>query len=67
MLRVENIRCGRVVDDNCVLEISSNLGEILDIVALVVVTALAEKSVVNDIVDVKLVQKRIAILMKKTC
>lgn len=42
MLRVENVRGRRVVDNDGVLEISSDLGEILDVVALVVVAALSE-------------------------
>ena len=29
MLRVEDVRCGRVVDDNRVLEVSADLGEVL--------------------------------------
>lgn len=29
VLRVEYVRCGRVIDDDCVLEISSYLGKIL--------------------------------------
>ena len=34
----------------------------LDIVSLVVVTAFAEEPVVNDTVDVKLIEERIAVL-----
>lgn len=36
--------------------------EILDIVALVVIAALSEESVVDDFVDVELVQQRVSIL-----
>lgn len=62
MLRVEDVRCRRVVNDDCVLEIASDLREILDIVALVVVAALSEQTVVHDLVDVKLVKQGIAVL-----
>lgn len=34
----------------------------LDVVALVVVAALAEQPVVNDIVDVKLIEQRVSVL-----
>ena len=55
MLRVENVRSGRVVDDDGLLEVSSHLREILDIVALVVVTTLAEQTVMHHVVNVQLV------------
>ena len=42
VLGVENVRCGRVVDDDGVLEVAADLGEILDVVALVVIAAFAE-------------------------
>lgn len=64
MLRVEDVRGRRVVDDDGVLQVSADLGEILDVVSLVVVAAFAEKSVVDDLVDVQLVQERIAILKR---
>jgi hypothetical protein len=52
MLRMEYVRGRRVVDDDGVFEISSHLGKILNIVALVVVAALTEESVVDHLVDV---------------
>lgn len=42
MLGVENVGCGRVVDDDSVLQVASNLGQILDVVATVVMAALSE-------------------------
>jgi hypothetical protein len=62
MLRVEDVGRWRIVDDDGVLEISSYLGKVLDVVALVVIAGLTEKTMVNHLVDVKLVQEGIAIL-----
>lgn len=42
VLRVEDVGCRGVVDDDRVLEVSSNLGQILDVVAAMVMAALAE-------------------------
>lgn len=42
MLRVENVGCRRVVDNNRVLQVSSNLGQIFDVVATMVVATLTE-------------------------
>ena len=55
VLWVEYVRGGRVVDDYGVLEIASNLGQVLDVVALVVVTALPKEAVVNYLMDIELV------------
>jgi diphthamide synthase (EF-2-diphthine--ammonia ligase) len=62
MLGMEDIRGGRIVDDDSILEIPSDLGQVFDVIALVVVAALAEKSVMHHVVDVKLIQERVAIL-----
>lgn len=62
VLWVEDVGSRRVVDDYGVLEVATNLGQIFHIVALVVVAALTEKAVMDDLVDVQLVEKRIAIL-----
>lgn len=79
VLRVENVRRRRVVDNDGVLEVSTDLGKILhpisvashrwlrvkaylDIVALVIVTALSEKAVVNNSVDVEDIKQRITVL-----
>lgn len=42
MLRMENVRCGRVVDDDGILKIAPDLGQVFDVVALVVVATLSE-------------------------
>jgi hypothetical protein len=39
---VEDVRCGRVVDDDGLTQRAANLAQILDVVALVVVARLAE-------------------------
>jgi hypothetical protein len=56
MLRVEDVGCRGIVDDNGVLEIPTDLRQIFDVVALMVVAALSEEAVMHDIVNVKLVQ-----------
>ena len=62
MLRVENIRRRRVVDDDRVLQVAANLRQVLDVVALVVVAAFSKQPVVDNLVDIKLVKERVAIL-----
>lgn len=62
MLRMENIRGWRVVNNDCVFEVSTNLRKIFNVIALVVVAALSKQTVVDDFVDIQLVQQRIAIL-----
>lgn len=52
VLRVENVRGRRVVDDDRVLQVAPNLRQILDIVALVVVAAFSEQPMVDNLVDV---------------
>ena len=64
MLGVEDVRCGRVVDDDGVLQVTSDLREVFDVVSLVVVAALAEQPVVDNLVDVELIKERIAILLE---
>jgi hypothetical protein len=61
---MEYVRCRRVVDDDCVFEVTSDLGKVLDVVALMVIATLAEESVVNNLVNVKLVEERVAVLSK---
>lgn len=63
MLGVEDVGSGRVVDDDGVLQVTSDLREVFDVVSLVVVAALAEQPVVDNLVDVELIQKGIAILL----
>jgi hypothetical protein len=62
VLRVENIRRRRVVDDDRVLQVAANLRQVLDVVALVVVAAFSKQPVVDNLVDIKLVKERVAIL-----
>lgn len=64
MLGVEDVGRGRVVDDDGILEVPSDLGEVLDIVPLVIVAGLAEEAVMDHIVDIELVQERVAILKR---
>lgn len=42
VLWVENVGCGGVVDDDGVFQISADLGEVLYVIAAVVVAALPE-------------------------
>ena len=52
MLGVENVRSRRIVDDDGFLKISANLGQIFDVVSLVIVTTFPEKPVVYHVMDV---------------
>jgi hypothetical protein len=65
VLGVENVRSRRIVDNYCVFEVAPNLGQVLYIVALVVVATLAEQPVVDNLVDVQLVEERVAILLSR--
>lgn len=62
MLRVEYVGSRRVVDDDGVLQVAAHLGQVLDIVTTMVVTALSKQPMVNDTMDIQLVQKRITVL-----
>lgn len=62
VLRVEDIRRWRIVDDDGFSQIAANLRQVLDVVALVVVATFAEQAVMHDIMDVKLVEERVTIL-----
>lgn len=52
MLGVENVRSWRIIDDDGFLQISANLGQIFDVVSLVIVTTFPEKSVVYNVMDI---------------
>jgi hypothetical protein len=52
VLRVEDVGCWRIVDDDGFSEISSNLGKVFNVISLVVVTTFTEEAVVNDVVDI---------------
>lgn len=56
MLGVEDVGCGRVINDDGVLEVTSDLRQVLDVVSLVVVAALSEKTVVYHLVYVELIE-----------
>ena len=74
---VENVRCGRVVDDDAVFHFSAKLRQVLhvsyrsfprcctylDVVAFVVVATLSEQTVSNDPTSVEHVKYGIGILM----
>lgn len=80
VLRVEDVRGWRVVDNDGVLQVTANLREILeymstqdtmgagvektylDIVTLVIITAFAEQPVMYNTMNVKLVEKWVAVL-----
>lgn len=59
---MEDVRGWRVIDNDGVFEVASNLGKILDVVSLVVIAALSEQTMVDYFVDIKLIQQRITIL-----
>lgn len=61
VLRVEDVRCGRVVNDDCLAEGAADLAQVFDIVSLVVIARLAEETVVDGVGDVQLVEERVAI------
>lgn len=56
VLRVEDVACRRVVDDDRILEISAYLAQVLDVVALVIVAAFAEQPMMHNVVYIQLVQ-----------
>lgn len=62
MLRVEDVARRRIVDDDGLLEIAADLTEVLDIVALVIVAALAEQSMMHNVVYIQLIEERITVL-----
>ena len=62
MLRVEDIACRRVVNDDGLSQIAPDLAKILHIVALVIVTAFSEKPVMHDMMNVQLIEERVAVL-----
>ena len=52
MLWVENVRCWRIINDDGFPKISTDLGQILDVVTLVVVTTFSEKAVVYYVMNI---------------
>lgn len=67
MLRVEDVAGGRVVDDDGLLQVAADLTKILDVIALMVVTTFAEKTMMHDAVDVELVEKWVSVLGDRRC
>ena len=61
VLRVEDVWCGWVVNDDGLAKWAANLAQVLDVVALVVVAWLAEEAVVYRIRDVQLIEERVAV------
>ena len=49
---MEYVRGWGVVDNDGVLQISSDLREVLDVVTLVIIAALSEESMMNDFMDI---------------
>ena len=80
IVRVENIRGGRVVDDDTIFHLSTELREVLsvseilqiaqwtnlDVVALVVVAALTEQSVSYDTTSIEHVKHGVGVLSIST-
>lgn len=62
VLRVEDVRRRRIVDDDGVLQIAAHLRQVLHVVTLMVVAALPEEPVVDNLVDVQLIKERVAVL-----
>ena len=62
VLGVKDVGRRRVVDNDRLLQVAPDLREILDVVALMIIAALSEEPVVDHIVDVQLIEERVAIL-----
>lgn len=52
VLGVEDIWGRRIVDNDCFSEVAANLGEIFDVVTLVIVATLSEKTMVYHVVNI---------------
>jgi hypothetical protein len=59
---MEGVGHRRVVNNDALRDISVEEGQIFDIMAFMIHTALTEQTIVDDIVDIQLVQERISIL-----
>lgn len=58
VLGMKDVGRRRIVDNNRILELPSNLREVFDIIALVVVAAFSEETMVYNVVDIKLIEER---------
>lgn len=63
VLWVKDVRCWRVVDDDGTFQVSPDLRKIFDIVTLMVVATLAEKPMMDDVVDIQLIQQGVTVLL----
>ena len=62
VLGVEDVARRAVVNDDGLAQVAADHAEVFHVVALVVIAALAEQAVVHDVVDVELVEQRVAVL-----
>jgi len=62
VLWVEDVRCRRIINDDCFTQITSDLRKIFDVISLVIITTLTEQSMVHNVMDVQLVKERIPVL-----
>lgn len=56
VLRVEDVARRRVVDDDGLPQVTPDLAEIFDVIALMVVATLPEKAMMDHVVDVELIE-----------
>ena len=59
---MEDVARWRIVDDDRLTEITSDLAEILDVISLMIVATFSEQSVMDNMMDVELIQERISVL-----
>lgn len=62
VLRMEYIRSRRIIDNDGLSKVTTNLGKILDIISLVVITTVPKQTVMDNVMDVQLIEKRITVL-----
>ena len=62
VLRVEQVRARRVVDDDHLAQVAAHQRKVLDVLALVQHARLAEQARGDDLVDVELVKQRVRVL-----
>ena len=63
VVRMENVRSGRVVEDDAPFHVSTELRKVFDVIALVIVTALSEESVSHNAIRIQHVEYRVGILL----
>jgi hypothetical protein len=62
IIGMENVRGRGIVEDDSVTYRTTELREVFDIVALVVIATLSEQPVCDNTVDIQLVQHRVGVL-----